>query len=391
VYNGARGYFADLRVIAQDGGEIAFVVRLEAASEAVTALSPAIRNRQFEPGRSSSAVLDFGGPVMKNSVRIVTGGKNFRRKVTVEASENGASWSVLRQDAFLLQAEEGEGGRPFRKDEVELPSGDQRYLRIRVFNDDADPPKVEIEAVSAALIRRTTATLEPISLALLSSREDREGKFTELLLDSGARGRVLDKLAFACNDANFHRTVTVEGRDAEMETAEFPLEDGGSRQARLQVPWRRMASGTLSRISAGGAEQSEEEVRLGREGFRFLRVRIYNGDDPPLKLREIRAEGVVRSLVFIAAAGKQYHLYYGDPHAAPPRYDLAHFLPRLEEAHVGAASLGGEEPNSQFRTDRSAGPGNRTRRLLLWGALALALSVLAWLIRSARASRRNEA
>ena len=391
VYNAARPDFADLRVTSEGGAEIAFVVRLETGAEQVTSLSPAIRNREFEPGKSSSAVLDFGGKVMKNSVRIVTPGKNFRRKVRVEASEDGAHWQVLREDAFLFQVEEGEGGRPFRKEEVELPSGDQRYLRVRVLNDESDPAKVQIEAVTASMIRKTAAMLEPVPVSVLSTREDREGRCTELILDTGARGRVLDSLHLAFNDANFHRTVTVEGRDAEAETAEIPLEDGGVRRARREVPWRWVASGTLRRISTAGPAESGQEVRMGREGFRFLRVRIYNGDDPPLKLREIRAEGVVRSLLFAGAAGKQYRLYYGDPHAAQPRYDLAHFLPRLEEAHVSAASLGGEEPNSQYRTDRSTGPGKRTRRLLLWGALALVMAVLAWLIRSARASRRIEA
>ncbi|MCI0657587.1 MAG: DUF3999 domain-containing protein, partial [Acidobacteria bacterium] len=185
VQNAARRDFADLRVVSDDGAEVACVVRLEAGSEQVTPLAPAVYNREFVPGESSSLVLDFGGRVMKNSLRISTPGKNFRREVTVEASEDGKRWRVIREQAFLFQAEAGEGGRPFSKDEVDLPVGDQRYLRVWVLNQGSDPPKVEIESIGAAMIQRAPPTLEPVEISLVSTREDPQSKSTELILDTG--------------------------------------------------------------------------------------------------------------------------------------------------------------------------------------------------------------
>ena len=384
VQNAARRDFADLRVVSDDGSEVARVVRLEAGSQQAKPLTPTVYNREFVPGKSSSLVLDFGCKVMKNSLRLSTPGKNFRREVQVEASEDGNQWRVIREQAFLFQAEVGEGGRPFSKDEVDLPEGDQRYLRVRVFNGGSDPRKVEIASVSAAMIQRVPPTLEPVEISLVSTREDPQTKSTELILDTGARGRVLELLRFSFNDSNFQRAVNVEGRDAEAEEVDLPLEDGGARRARREIPWQWMASGTVRRISAGEVPESGEEVRMGREGFRFLRVRIYNGDDPPLKLRGVKGEAVVRSLLFPALAGRRYSLYYGNPRAKQPQYDLAHLLPRLEQVRVSAASLGAEERNPAFKTGGAAGPGKGTRRLLLGGALALVLIVLIWLIRSVR-------
>jgi hypothetical protein len=304
--------------------------------------------------------------------------------VRVEASEDGKQWRVIREQAFLFQAEVGEGGRPFIKEEVDLPAGDQRYLRVRVFNGGSDPRKVEIESISAAMVERVPPTLQPVEISVLSTREDPKSRSTELILDTGARGRVLALLRFSFNDSNFQRAVNVEGRDAEVEEVDLPLEDGGARRVRREIPWHWMASGTVRRVSAGSAPESGEEVKLGREGFRFLRVRIYNGDDPPLKLREVRGEAIVRSLLFVATAGRRYSLYYGNPQARQPQYDLAKLLPSLEQVRVSAASLGEEEKNPAFETSGAAGPRKSTRRLLLGGALALVLSVLIWLIRSVR-------
>jgi hypothetical protein len=391
IYNATRPDFADLRVISSDGIEVPFVLKLEAGTQEAAAISPSIFNAEYQPGRSTSVVLDFGGKVMKNSLRIVTSGEDFKRKVEVEASEDRTHWSVLRDDAFVLQAREGEGGRPIRKDEVSLPDGDQRYLRIRVFNDASDPAKVEIDSVTASRIRKTPPALEPVSVAIVSSREDDKERFTELVLDTGARGRALESLSFDFNDPNFHRSVKVEGRDGESEAVEIPLEDGGVRQIPRPLPWEYLTSGALSRVTTAGSVQSEEKLAMGERGFRFLRVRIYNGDDSPLKLRQVEAEGVVRSVFFAAGAGKSYRLYYGNSRAVQPRYDLIHFLPRLEEGGLVTASLGGEEENSGFKTAHAASTGKQTRRVLLWGALALVAAVLAWLIRSARTSRRIEA
>jgi uncharacterized protein DUF3999 len=384
VQNAARRDFADLRVVSDDGAEVACVVRLDAGSEQVTPLTPAVYNREFVPGKSSSLVLDFGGRAMKNSLRISTPGKNFRREVQVEASEDGKQWRVIREQAFLFQAEAGAGGRPFSKDEVDLPVGDQRYLRVWVLNQGSDPRRVEIESISAAMIQRSPPTLEPVEISVLSTREDPQSKSTELILDTGARGRVLELLHFSFNDANFQRAVNVEGRDAEVEEVDLPLEDGGARRVRREIPWQWIASGTLRRVSAGEVTESGEAIKMGRAGFRFLRIKIYNGDDPPLKLREVQGEAVVRSLLFPAVSGRHYRLYYGNPRAKQPKYDLAQLLPRLEQVRVSAASLGAEEKNPAFGTGVAAGPGRVTRRLLLGGALALVLSVLVWLIRSVR-------
>jgi len=384
VQNAARPDFADLRVVSDDGNEVACVVRLEEGSENVTPLKPEIFNREFVPGKSSSLVLDFGARVMKNSLRIATPGKNFRREVKVEASEDAQQWQVIREQAFLFQAEVGAGGRPFSKDEVDLPVGDQRYLRVRVFNGGSDPPKVEIESISAAMVQKSPPIVEPVTLSVLSSREDPKSKSTELFLDTGARGRVLALLRFSFNDANFQRAVNVDGRDAEMEEADLPLEDGGTRRVRREIPWRWITSGVLRKISAGNVSESGEELRMGREGFRFLRVRIYNGDDPPLRLREVQGEAVVRSLLFSATQGRRYSLYYGYSRAKQPKYDLAQLLPRLEQVRVSTATLGAEERNPAFTTKGAPGPGKGTRRLLLAGALALVLGVLIWLIRSVR-------
>jgi uncharacterized protein DUF3999 len=384
VLNEARRDFADLRVVSGDGAEVAWVVRLEAGSEQAKPLTPVIYNREFVPGKSSSLVLDFGDRVMKNSLRITTPGKNFRREVRVEASEDAKQWRVIREQAFLFQAEVGEGGRPFSKDQVDLPVGDQRYLRVRVFSGEADPRKVEIESVGAAMIQRDPPILEPVEISLLSSREDPRDRSSELILDTGARGRVLEHLRFSFNDPNFQRTVKVEGRDAEAEEVDIPLEDGGTRRIRREIPWQWITSGTVRRISAGEDTESGEDLQMGREGFRFLRVRIYNGDDPPLKLRGVRGEAIVRNLLFQGVAGGRYRLYYGNGQARQPHYDLAQLLPRLEQARVSAASLGPQEKNPAFKPAGVAGRGKGRRRLLLGGALVLVLSVLVWLIRSVR-------
>lgn len=113
-----------------------------------------------------------------------------------------------------------------------------------------------------------------------------------------------------------------------------------------------------------GATEDLEMNLLPARGDR-LRLRIANGDSPPLDDLVVRAEVREPVLVFAAPARPTF-LYFGGGRARRPHYDLAHLLPppgvalgegrgsawlALSERNARKVELGAAVPNPYFRDE----------------------------------------
>ncbi len=375
---------SDLRILDGAGREVPYVSRLESGASRRTAGSCEAcgpYNQTYVPGRSTTATFHLGSESrMKTALRISTPGKDFRREVKVEGSEDGRHWEILREGALLFDIRETPDGKPFRKDEVSVPPSNHPYLRVTVFNGPGDPRRLEITGIGWEQETGEAPTLEPVPVRVVSIGEDGENRLTEILLDGGTRNRPLHSLRLDFQEENFYRRVEVAGRNSEAETVKVPAEDDPDRTVTRRVAWTPVAQKDLYRMTAGKATDSDLGIDLDGAAYRFLRVRIHDADDRPLTLREARADAVVHHILFPAVAGSRYTLFCGNRKARRPVYDLAHFLPRLERERVTDATLGEGAENPAPPAGGRAGAWSERHPQLLWAALLLGVGTLAWLI-----------
>lgn len=102
-----------------------------------------------------------------------------------------------------------------------------------------------------------------------------------------------------------------------------------------------------------------------------------NGDNPPLALADCRFSRPVRRLVFKAARAPE--LWYGNPKASRPRYDLSLVSAELLAAARAVASLGPEVDHGEdapFAGDEFM----KTEGWIFWGMLALVMVGLLFVI-----------
>jgi hypothetical protein len=105
-----------------------------------------------------------------------------------------------------------------------------------------------------------------------------------------------------------------------------------------------------------------------------LILEVDEGDNPSLALTTARIRYRPLRLLFKAAPGRLLWLYYGNPKAAAPRYDLALLADDVRRADKAPATAGGEEVlKSPFFSMRSLAGGNR---LVFFLALAAVTAVL---------------
>jgi hypothetical protein len=239
---------------------------------------------------------------------------------------------------------------------------------------------VEIRDVKAWRVVSRPPETVPVPLAGMERRELPEEEASELVLDLGYRHLPLHRLSLQVEDANFFRAVSLEGRNRLERTVRQPLEGGGVRERTEPEPWHRRAGGHLYRYSAGRA--GDESLTLDLDGVRdrYLRLRIRNGDDPPLSITGASVERLQYYLDFQPRREGPYTLYLDNPGASAPSYDIGRYIAGLRAQGIRRAELGPVEPNPLYAATPARVPWSERHRWLLWAALAAIGAVLGWLL-----------
>ena len=381
VFAVAQQDLAGLRIVDLAGAFVPRVTRWESARprRETKALAASLYNPTYLPGRQSSVVADFGAKLNRNEIYIETVGVNFRRRVMVEACDDGKSWQVLRKAGWLFRVA---AGAEYQKRRVSLPANDFRYLRVTVFNAPDDPERIEIRRVQARNVTYLTAKTAPVPLRSTEMAQKPRIKATEINIDTGIERLPLCELRLGFEDENFLRRVTVLGRDRLTRTIVEHMEDGGRRKKEIEEPWATIRGGTVHRFTASGDMDESLTIRLDSVGARcrYLKVRIFNGDNAPLRFTEASLRRTRAYVAFQPKTGGAYRLLAGNEGASRPAYDLLHFIGRLRKEGVTEARLGTLKANPDFSETRVQPPWSERHKWPLWCVLIGVGTLLAILI-----------
>jgi len=105
-----------------------------------------------------------------------------------------------------------------------------------------------------------------------------------------------------------------------------------------------------------------------------LFLETHNGDNPPITLEKFQFFYPATRILFKAGSDDELFLYYGNPRADTPRYDLSLVAGQLLSADKALASPGTEQQllKSSWREHEIPGQGG----VVFWGILALVVVVL---------------
>jgi hypothetical protein len=145
-----------------------------------------------------------------------------------------------------------------------------------------------------------------------------------------------------------------------------------------EVPWRSIDRGVLYRIQHKQKTSEWLKVENINSPYRFLQIRIYNGDNPSLKIDKTSLYRRDTSLVFQVQSGQVYTLIGGNPKAGVANYDLAKSIQGIDEFTLPSVSLG---PPMVALPDRDQiPPWTERHSTLLWIILVLAVGTMLILI-----------
>ena len=378
VADGSRPSLTDLRVVDRSGFLVPHVVSTPRKQPARRWTSVRLINRTFQEGEFVRATLDFGGRDLKNHVRVTLSGDNYRRFAVLEGSEDGASWSTV-DSAWLFH---------FRDDDLiydarilRFPVNDFPYLRLTAYNMEDEPGTIDmLKLETSHHVAAEGPAPVPLDIRVMRVEpEDEEENVTILDIDTGFKHLPLRALSVEPTTPYFYRRYELLGRDALTEPYDRRTESGPEPAVR-DVPWLTVRRGVFYRIE--GDDGVDEDLRIDEVGrsFRYLRLRIVNGDDAPLDiaLQDIEVtRDALSSLVFDHRPEERYRLFWGNPKAAAPRYDLGRSVESIDRSDLPKVEIG---PVTRLIEEIEAESFLERYTWLLWAVLGLAVVIMSAII-----------
>jgi hypothetical protein len=335
---------ADLRVV-RGQAEVPYVIERMSGRQERTEVASGTLNQTVNAAGDLEVTVDVGSGKRHNGVRLSTSKSNFRQRVAVATSDDGRDWALARDDGYIFDFQQD--GRHVSVLEVSYPVSARRYVRLTVYGWN-DPKAV---AQCWVMLDESTPPVRDV-MATLAARPQPEPRTQSTLYtwDLDEQGIPHDELALDVETPAFQRSAVVEtSRDGK--------------------DWTWLGQDVLSRFHG----EQPAALHFPERGDRYLRLRIENRDDQPLAVRGATLS-VIRTRVKFRSDGGSYWLYYGNPDAHAPSYDLGELLAREAPVPETVATLGPEERNPDYREKPApAKPWTEQHPEILYATLAVAV------------------
>ena len=337
MFGHARPGFPDLRIVDSRGEQVPWRVLPEPA------VTGARNVAVFDTGRRGAltvARIDLGrghAPVDRVSLQIPDA--RFVSSATAYGSDDRSVWTRLSTTEIYAV----DGAAPARSTTLLLPPTRFRYLEVRAAH---------ISRITGATVAGAAAQQPLVEVPAHVKASD-----TVVVVDLRYRNVPVDQLRITSSTPRYARSFTVEAHGAEI------------------------AAGALVRVGRARATIVPVSTRA-----RIIRIRIVNGDDPPL--RNVKVEVLARPRTLLVEGGhlRPLTIYYGGTVRAPS-YDYSR-LPRSALAldRAVAGRLGPEQPNPEYAVVDTRSYFARHRSLV---TAALVLAAAAVIAAAAFALRRG--
>jgi hypothetical protein len=373
VFNDSQPSLNDLRVLDENNTLVPHIVHWGRVREIRQQewKSARLVNATFVPGKYSRMIVDFGETVEKNLIRVSLSGQNYRRRALLEGSNESKSWEVVAEDLWLFDV--SVEGQNFKIDTLKFPPNNFRYLRLTVYNMADDPRRITIESIEGAFQRieiEKELVLVPVIQRNVSHSEDKKQSILEL--DLGFRNLPVVSLQFEVTTPYFYRGYELYGRNELKEKVSRKTETGSDLMER-ETPWRFVHRGVLYRLQHKNKTSESLKAEDLNARYRYLKLCIFNGDNPPLQVGEVSVHRRETSLVFQTQKGKPYLLVGGNPNVAGADYDLAKAVQDLDDMKLTVVHLG---PPIVVARKEPQPPWTERYRFVIWIVLIMAVGVM---------------
>jgi hypothetical protein len=344
--------FADFRVVSDRKEELPWQMvskRPETGEEAVAGRMSNLSTTASGDTWAELLVEAKGDGV--NALRIVTPETGYIRQVEVLGSADGKTWQSIRKDGVIFDLDKEE---KLKNDRLSIPETTFPHLAIRITNDGKSPLKI----TEVRLLRQRSATGETFVIPATTGKPELDDLRKESrIIVRLEKSFPVDRLLITTKESNFQRSVTVEAKNR-------------------KGAWEPVATGVIYSFDSPGLHSSQLSIAVPELSAREFRLVFRNHDSPPLTISNVSGEGYRRILVFKNHPERKLFLFWGNPSAVKPQYDLAGAVTTEAAGRLPLATLGQERDNPAFAGDKARMPFSERYRVVLYLVVILAIAGL---------------
>ena len=358
VLDKGRTDLADLRLYDDKGREIPHAVRVLRDLDDHQLREGMLFNKVVDGG-SAVVSVDLGEtPQQHNLLDVETGGTNFRRFATLEASADGAHWSTLAAQVVLFRF--AANGQALEQHRIPYAENRLRYLRIHVTRDpqsDNEPPSIQAVLVQRRVEAKGEMSQFPLSVGERAA--DRRYGRPASVWHFDAHARVpISRIQFSVTAGKFSRLFELTSVD----DAANP---------------RVLASGDLHEADLSSG--APVVIDFPEQFTQHLKLTVVDDRNEPLVLYSATALCAARQVLFEPVSGV-VRLYYGNADALAPHYDLNARLDARVTAALSRLPLLAQRDNPEYSPKPK--PFTERHPWLVYVILTLACATLAGLLRN---------
>ncbi|HEX3443384.1 MAG TPA: DUF3999 family protein [Chthoniobacterales bacterium] len=278
--------------------------------------------------------------------------RNFvaHARVEGENAPQSRTWAVLGDSILYDLSSDGLGSNHM----LRLPRTRYKFLRVTI-----DGP-VKPRDVRGASSETTDEQIAHWRDVAVPSKREEQGEETVITFNVADHTPV-ERAAFTVDSRqpNFWRKVEIQN------IARDTIAAGEIKRIHMVRAGRKIDSEEEAVQLIGGAQTPSQTT---------IKVIVHNGDDPPLRITDVRLQQLERRVYFDTPGRGQLALYYGDEKLEPPVYEYARLFQFDKAATL--ASLAPEVSNDAYKGRPDDRPWSERHPVVLWIAIVGAVVVL---------------
>jgi hypothetical protein len=347
--------FSDLRLMTDRKEEVTYQIVARRPEQRNEELKVQMRNLSVtEKGETWLELLLDRQEARASAVEINTPDSDFSRQIEILGSSDGTSWNTLRKDGVIFDTNRGEKLHHTR---ISFPPTSFRYLALKIANAGAQPLSIS----SVKVLQESEVQGQTYSIHGTSQKVEGIGTAqSNSLLVRMSSVFPLDRLVIGTAARNFQRSVIVQVK-------------------RGNGDWEQWAQGTIFNFDTATTHESQLGIDMPEIATREFRLTFKNLDSPPISVTDVTGEGYRRLLVYKRDAERKLYLFWGNPRAQQPRYDLAGLVAQQNLDNLPIARLSPGHPNSKFAGDNSRLPFSERYKYQLYLVVTLVIAGLIFL------------
>lgn len=322
IMQNCQDSFTDIRVTDQQGREIASQIIEPGTEEMLQSVS--LLN-SVDYADYCSVVIYLGEkPRPHNQVELnirTDKPQDYLREVEILASNDASTWGQLGSGKIFSYNDN-------ESNLIKYPTSTMRYLQINIKKK-PDESTLRVAAIQLKFLPENIYSGTLINAPIISRRSDKTT--TNLVLDLGVPNYIISEVQIETSDRNFDRAVKL----------------GSSNHADFDSQESQLKFDRIFAYDWNNYLVNNNAIAVDQFCQRYLTISILNEDSPPLNIDAIKIYGNTPTL--LADLSGPSVLWYGNPGAVAPSYDLKQFANLITKNDLKTVIPGLQKINPEYK------------------------------------------